>query len=229
VLRSPRHKTSSRCKLKAGAQASDRIKTAANGQLSFVGRGSSSTGRGGHLLIADDLIKDAEEADSPTMREKIWNWFVKVFLTRQMRAGSCVVLVMTRWNEDDVVGRLTDPHNPAYNKDEASKWKVLNLPAIAELSDPMGRKPGEALWPERFPLPMLEAQKHRPFRLHGAVSAAALTGGRRVFPRRLVEKLHRCESATGRGNADIRRERSRHRHRPQKARCELHDYRGCLS
>jgi len=160
VLRSPRHQDIfPLCKLKTGAQASDRIKTAANGQLSFVGRGSSSTGRGGHLLIADDLIKDAEEADSPTMREKIWNWFVKVFLTRQMRAGSCVVLVMTRWNEDDVVGRLTDPHNPAYNREEASKWKVLNLPAIAELSDPMGRKPGEALWPERFPLPMLEAQK----------------------------------------------------------------------
>ena len=160
VLRHPRHRdVFPQCKLKTGAQGSDRIKTSANGQLSFVGRGSSSTGRGGHLLIADDLIKDAEEADSPTIREKIWNWFVKVFLTRQMRAGSCVVLVMTRWNEDDVVGRLTDPHNPAYNKEEASKWKVLNLPAIAELSDPMGRKPGEALWPERFPLPMLEAQK----------------------------------------------------------------------
>jgi len=160
VLRHPRHLSIfPTSKLKAGAQSSDRIKTAANGQLSFVGRGSSSTGRGGHLLIADDLIKDAEEADSPTMREKIWNWFVKVFLTRQMRAGACVVLVMTRWNEDDIVGRLTDPHNPAYNKDEAAKWKVLNLPAIAELGDPMGRKLGEALWPDRFPLPMLEAQK----------------------------------------------------------------------
>lgn len=146
-------------KLKTGAQASDRIKTTQGGQLSFVGRGSSSTGRGGHLLIADDLIKDAEEADSPAMREKIWNWFVKVFLTRQMRAGSCVILVMTRWNEDDVVGRLTDPHNPAYNREEAAKWKVLNLPAIAELDDPMQRRPGEALWPERFPLEMLEAQK----------------------------------------------------------------------
>lgn len=160
VLRHPRHQNIfPLCKLKTGAQGSDRIKTAQGGQLSFVGRGSASTGRGGHLLIADDLIKDAEEADSPTMREKIWQWFVKVFLTRQMRAGSAVVLVMTRWNEDDIVGRLTDPHNPAYNRDEAAKWKVLNLPAIAELSDPMNRKPGEALWPERFPLPMLEAQK----------------------------------------------------------------------
>lgn len=160
VLRHPRHlDVFPHCRLKTGAQASDRIKTASGGQLSFVGRGSSSTGRGGHLLIADDLIKDAEEADSPTMREKIWNWFVKVFLTRQMKVGASVVLVMTRWNEDDVVGRLTDPHNPAYNRDEAAKWKVLNLPAIAELNDPMDRKPGEALWPERFPLPMLEAQK----------------------------------------------------------------------
>lgn len=160
LMRSQRHKdVFPQFGLKIGSQSSDRLKTTAGGQLSFVGRGTSTTGRGGHLLIADDLYKDAEEADSPTIREKVWNWFVKVFLTRQARAGCAVILVMTRWNEDDVVGRLTDPHNPAYNREEAAKWKVLNLPAIAELNDPMQRKPGEALWPERFPLEMLEAQK----------------------------------------------------------------------
>lgn len=160
LLRSQRHKdVFPSFSLKVGSQSSDRIKTHAGGQLSFVGRGTSTTGRGGHLLIADDLYKDAEEADSPTIREKVWNWFVKVFLTRQARLGCAVILVMTRWNEDDVVGRLTDPHNPAYNREEASKWRVLNLPAIAEQNDPMGRKPGEALWPERFPVEMLLAQK----------------------------------------------------------------------
>lgn len=160
LLRSQRHKdVFPTHTLKIGSQSSDRIKTGAGGQLSFVGRGTSTTGRGGHLLVADDLYKDAEEADSPTIREKVWNWFVKVFLTRQARKDACVILVMTRWNEDDVVGRLTDPHNPAYNKEEAAKWKVLNLPAIAEVNDPMKRRPGEALWPERFPVEMLLAQK----------------------------------------------------------------------
>jgi predicted phage terminase large subunit-like protein len=160
VLRQPRHlQIFPNMQLRAGAQASDRIQTTSGGQLTFIGRGSGATGRGGHLLIGDDLIKDAEEADSPTIREKVWNWFVKVFLTRQMKVGAAVVLVMTRWNEDDPVGRLTDPHNPAYNRDEAAKWKVLNLPAIAELNDPLHRKPGEALWPSRFPLSMLEAQR----------------------------------------------------------------------
>ena len=147
--------------LKTGAQGSDRIKTAQRtGSSHSSAVAPAPPDAVASTVVADDLIKDAEEADSPTIREKIWNWFkVEGLPTRQMRAGSCVVLVMTRWNEDDIVGRLTDPRNPAYNKEEAAKWKVLNLPAIAELSDPMGRKPGEALWPERFPLPMLEAQK----------------------------------------------------------------------
>lgn len=147
------------CTLRKGGTAKGRIQTYAGGLAVFVGRGGAITGRGADLLIIDDLLKDAEEAESPTIREKCWEWFTKVAMTRLMSVGACVVIVMTRWHEDDVVGRLTDPSNPCYSHEEAKKWKVINLPAIAEEDDPLGRAPGEVLWPERFSVEFLEAQK----------------------------------------------------------------------
>lgn len=110
-----------------------------------------------NCLIADDLIKDSEEAGSQSFRAKLWEWFTRVFLTRKMNSGSAVIIVMTRWHEDDPIGRLTDPQNECYNAEEAAKWKILSLPAIAVENDPMGRAPGEVLWPERFPLEFLQA------------------------------------------------------------------------
>jgi len=58
-----------------------------------------------------------------------------------------------------LIGRLTDPTNPHYTEEEASKWKIINLPAIAEDDDPLGRKNGELLWPERFDMEFMEAQR----------------------------------------------------------------------
>jgi predicted phage terminase large subunit-like protein len=116
----------------------------------FVGRGGSLTGRGADLLVIDDPIKDRDEAESKSTRDKMWGWFTDVAMSRLMSVGSRVVIIMTRWHEDDLIGRLTDPTNPYYNADEAKHWKILALPALAMNDDPMGRKPGEALWPERF-------------------------------------------------------------------------------
>jgi predicted phage terminase large subunit-like protein len=62
---------------------------------------------------------------------------------------------MTRWHEDDLIGRLTDPTNPCYNREEAKSWKILALPALAEENDPLGRNIGESIWPERFPIEFL--------------------------------------------------------------------------
>lgn len=145
--------------LRKGGASKGRLQTDQGGMAVFVGRGGSITGRGADMLIIDDLIKDAEEAESPAIREKCWEWFTKVAMTRLMTVGAGVIIVMTRWHEDDVVGRLTDPSNPCYNEKEAKKWKVINLPAIALPGDPLGREVGEALWPERFPVEFLEAQK----------------------------------------------------------------------
>lgn len=144
--------------LKPGSAAADRVQTEEGGLAVFVGRGGSLTGRGADLLVIDDPIKDREEADSKSTRDKLWSWFTEVAMTRLMPGGR-VVIIMTRWHEDDLIGRLIDPGNPCFNADEAKNWKVLALPAIAGENDPMGRKQGEALWPERFPLETLEPLK----------------------------------------------------------------------
>ena len=146
------------CKLRTGSKASDKFQTEEGGLAVFVGRGGGLTGRGADLLIIDDPIKDREEANSKNLRDKLWSWFTEVAMTRLMPAGR-VVIIMTRWHEDDLIGRLTDSSNPCYNAEEAKNWKILALPAIAGEDDPMKRKPGEALWPDRFPIPALEQIK----------------------------------------------------------------------
>lgn len=145
--------------LKPGAQSMDRLQTTSGGILAFVGRKGRLTGRGGDLLLVDDPIKDREEADSPTIRNKTWHWFTDTLMSRQMTDAARVVVIMTRWHEDDIVGRLTDPDNHFYNAEEAAKWKILKLPALAEENDPLGRKPGDALWPERISVNFLEGQR----------------------------------------------------------------------
>ena len=80
-------------------------------------------------------------------------------MTRLMTASASIAIVQTRWHEDDLIGRLTDPTNPHYTEEEASKWKIINLPALAEDEDPLGREPGELLWPERFDMEFMEAQR----------------------------------------------------------------------
>jgi predicted phage terminase large subunit-like protein len=144
------------CGLRPGSAAADRIQTNEGGIAAFVGVGGSITGRGADFLLIDDPIKDREQADSPTERNKQWDWFTQVAMTRLMTAGSRVIIIMTRWHEDDLIGRLTDPSNPCYNKEEAKSWKILALPALAEDNDPLGRKRGESLWADRFPVEFLE-------------------------------------------------------------------------
>lgn len=143
------------CGLRAGSAAADRVQTNEGGIAAFVGVGGSITGRGADFLLIDDPIKDREQADSQSERRKQWDWFTQVAMTRLMTAGSRVVIIMTRWHEDDLIGRLTDPTNPCYNKEEAKSWKILALPALAEDNDPLGRARGESLWPERFPVEFL--------------------------------------------------------------------------
>ena len=96
------------------------------------------TGRRADLIIIDDPIKSHTEADSQSARDSLWNWY-RSDLTTRLKPGGRIILIMTRWHEDDLGGRLleSDP-----------TWTVLKLPALAEENDPLGRNPGEALWPE---------------------------------------------------------------------------------
>lgn len=158
IMHSPRYKqVFPTHKLRRGGNAKSNIQTEKGGRLVFVGRGGALTGRGAHTLLIDDLFKDHEEARSQAIRDQAWNWFTKVAMTRRM-GKRLVVVTTTRWHSDDVIGRLTDPENPHYNEIEAKKWKIIRLPAIAEDDDPLGRAPGEALWPERYDLEFLHSQ-----------------------------------------------------------------------
>lgn len=145
-------------RLRRGGNAKDNLETVGGGRVLFVGRGGALTGRGAHLMLIDDLFKDHEEARSQTIRDQAWNWFTKVAMTRRM-GKKLVMITMTRWHSDDIIGRLTDPENPNYNAIEAAKWKIIRLPAIAEDDDPLDREPGEPLWPEKYDLDFLQSQQ----------------------------------------------------------------------
>ncbi|TXH12651.1 MAG: hypothetical protein E6R03_12500, partial [Hyphomicrobiaceae bacterium] len=135
--------------------APNHMVTYKDGNLYFVGRGGSITGRGGNVLWPDDLFKDDEEAESQTIRDLTWKWLTRTFLTRRMDEGADVVMVGTRWNEDDPVGRLTDPENKHFNADIFKRLRIIHLSAVAGMygapdNDPIGRQPGDVLWQERF-------------------------------------------------------------------------------
>ncbi|KMT62667.1 phage terminase large subunit [Paenilisteria newyorkensis] len=98
-----------------------------------------ATGRGADLLIIDDPIKNREEAESFTIREKIYQEWESTFFTR-LHKGHSVIVIMTRWHEDDLIGRLL--------KAGTLPWERIRLPAIAEDTDDlMDRDVGEALCP----------------------------------------------------------------------------------
>lgn len=145
-------------RLRRGGTAKNNIQTDRGGRAVFVGRGGALTGRGANLLLIDDLYKDHEDARSQAIRDQAWNWFTKVAMTRRM-GKKLVVITMTRWHSDDIIGRLTDPESPHYNAVEAKNWKIIRLPAIAEEDDTLNRKPGEVLWPERYDLEYMAQQQ----------------------------------------------------------------------
>jgi len=155
--------------LRKGSKSADRMQTEAGGMLFFVGRGTGITGRGADLIVIDDPFKNRAEADSKATRDAVWKWWQDDISTRILDEGGRFVIVMTRWHEDDLIGRLTDPNNPHFIEEEAKKWRMLDLPALAREGDPLGRNPGEALWPERFGVKHLEAIRTRSPRTFSAL------------------------------------------------------------
>jgi predicted phage terminase large subunit-like protein len=124
------------------------------GYYKCAGVGGTIVGRGFDVGIIDDPIRKREEADSPAVREAIWKWYMGDFYTRRGKDAR-IIVIMTRWHEDDLVGRLL---HRAKEDPKADQWEVLTLPAVC--LDPPGpgdpRQPGEALWPDRYPVADLE-------------------------------------------------------------------------
>ncbi len=127
-------------KLKSDTKQVVRWMTEAGGGEYAVGVGGPLTGRGANVLLVDDYIKNAQEAASKTVRDNAYTWFTSTAFTR-LEPGGTVIIIATRWNKDDVSGRLL-------KLDDG--WIEINLPALAEDNDPIGRQKGEALWPERY-------------------------------------------------------------------------------
>lgn len=112
-----------------------------------AGVGGGITGMGGEYIIIDDPLKNREEANSVTIREKIWDWYTSTLYTRLEKDG-CILLTLTRWHEDDLAGRLLEK----MQEENAEQWTVISLPAIAE-DEPAfydKRKTGEALWKDKY-------------------------------------------------------------------------------
>lgn len=158
----------------------DLLVTTANGRMAFVGRGGSGTGKPADFFWVDDPIKDDLEAQSDLIRNEAWNWFNKVAMTR-CHARSIVMVVHTRWHQDDLIGRLCDPEHPEREKSlrgVAKYWDYFRLPAVItdrnlaerlgltleEQTDPdviaqFGAKPMTSLWPGRKSLAFLAEAK----------------------------------------------------------------------
>lgn len=136
------------------------------GGMLAVTRGGQITGEGGDLIIIDDPIKGHREAQSAQLRDDLWDWFQQD-LRNRLQPGGKIIIVMSRWHEDDLVARLTTPRA---DDEFGDRYQRVHLPALAEPApweldgdgrladgsdladwrDVLGRKHGEALWPEWY-------------------------------------------------------------------------------
>lgn len=119
------------------------------------GVGGGITGMGGEYIIIDDPVKNREDADSATIREKIYDWYTSTLYTRLEKDG-CILLTLTRWHEDDLAGKLLKAA-----QEGADQWTILELPAVCEYPPkPYDvRQEGEALWKWKYDEEALEKMK----------------------------------------------------------------------
>ena len=116
--------------------------TTAGGGMRAVGVGGGITGQGGDLIVIDDPVKSRKEASSKVYRDMVYDWYTDDLYTR-LEPGAVMILIMTRWHEDDLAGRILA-------SDEGPDWTVVSLPALAEANDPLERPLGQALCPDRY-------------------------------------------------------------------------------
>lgn len=167
--------------LRKAGKAVDYMVSEAGGKIAFVGVGGSGTGKPADIFIVDDPLKSEEEANSNSRRDTVWGWFNKVAFTR-LHENSAVIVLHTRWHEDDLIGRLCDPEHPERNKrykGVADKWLYIDLPAVVtdtrqakilgldltvpddpDVVEQFGKQPMSALWPGRKGLKFLAEAKN---------------------------------------------------------------------
>jgi predicted phage terminase large subunit-like protein len=122
-------------RIMADSSAAGRWDTPQGGGLVCTGIGGALAGKPVDILIIDDPVKDREAAESPVIRERAWEWWESVAMPR-LATPPIVCLMMTRWHEDDLAGRILSRPSPL-------RWRVLTVPAIAGENDPLDRAPGQ--------------------------------------------------------------------------------------
>ena len=137
-------------RLRKDKQRLDNFKTTEGGGMISTGIGGVFTGKGADLLLIDDYIKNAEEALSDTQKDKAWQWLLSTAFTR-LEPGATIIILATRWDKMDLIGMFLELMEELTAKG-FDPPVVVNLPALARPNDPLGRKPGEPLWPERYDL-----------------------------------------------------------------------------
>lgn len=133
--------------LSVDSQAANKWHTNKGGSYFAVGVGTAATGRGANILLIDDPVKDRQDADSEVVRKRTWDWYRSTAYTRQTgKEGAAIVLVQTRWHDDDLAGKLLEEM-----KNGGEQWEVLSLSALSEDNRP--------LWPEWYGLERLQATR----------------------------------------------------------------------
>lgn len=133
-------------------ERAEKGKKARQGYYISVGVGGPITGRGAKIALIDDPFKNREEAESQTIRDKVHNWYTSTMYTR-LEKGGAIILIMTRWHNDDLAGRLIEEM-----ENGGEQWEIVEFPAVAEKNEEY-RKEGEALWPDKYPLEDLQRIK----------------------------------------------------------------------
>tara|TARA_Y100000356_G_scaffold133239_1_gene139993 strand:- start:300 stop:1433 length:1134 start_codon:yes stop_codon:yes gene_type:complete len=136
-------------KLDPSSQSVEAWLTTKGGGYVAAGVGGGITGKGAHVLVIDDPVKNREDAESDYNRDNVWDWYTSTAYTR-LAPGGGILVILTRWHDDDLAGRLL--RGAADGGDE---WEVVKYPAIAE-ADEEYRKMGDALHEDRYNLESLE-------------------------------------------------------------------------
>ena len=131
--------------LSVDSKAAGRWNTAQGGEAFFIGKGGAMTGRGGNVVVLDDIL-DEQDAVSDTAMENTWEWYTSGPRQRLQPNGS-IVVINTRWKTDDLSGRLLKMHGQL----KSDQWELLEFPAILPS--------GGSLWPGFWPIEELEKVK----------------------------------------------------------------------
>jgi predicted phage terminase large subunit-like protein len=150
LLREPVYKNVfEKARLDKDSQSIESWQTTQGGGYVAAGVGGGITGKGAHVMVIDDPVKNREDAESDNNRDATWDWYTSTAYTR-LSPGGGILVILTRWHDDDLAGRLLKQA-----EEGADQWEVIKYPAIAEIDETF-RKYGESLHPERYNVDALE-------------------------------------------------------------------------